>query len=232
MGAEGPTGPAGPGVTWVNVTGTTQAAAANKGYMANNASLVTLTLPLSTALTVGDVIQVNGVGAGGWTIVPTGAQSIITQNIPGSLYPSASALGSISGGQYAAIELQYVAADTFSVLNSAGRLAVVGTALTGGYVFQGGLTWMPVTGSPYSYVDAVSLCAGTVNSLTGWRLPTRDELNALYTSQAMTGQGWVLNSYTWASTPNGSGFHYVVSLASGAGGTTQDTNLLYVTCVR
>ncbi len=82
-GATGATGPAGPGVTWVNVTGTTQQAAANTGYLADNAAQVTLTLPAAPAL--GDVVQVSGVGAGGWTLAQNAGQTVITKDILGNI---------------------------------------------------------------------------------------------------------------------------------------------------
>lgn len=94
----------------------------------------------------------------------------------------------------------------------------------GNYVSQGGLTWMPVTFGK-KWEDANAYCANTaINGQTGWRLPTKDELSALYASGAMKGQGWVLD-YTWSSTPD-----YVANLdrggVSGFGGAS------YVTCVR
>lgn len=51
---------------WNEVTGTSQTAAVNNGYIANNASLVTITLPATAA--VGDVIEISGKGAGGWKV--------------------------------------------------------------------------------------------------------------------------------------------------------------------
>jgi len=64
----------GGGVTWVNVTGTSDDLEANTGYIANNAGLVTLTLPAACA--VGDVIEVAGYGAGGWTVAQNASQTI------------------------------------------------------------------------------------------------------------------------------------------------------------
>lgn len=63
------------GVTsWTNVTGTSQAMAINSGYGANNASLVTLTLPSTAAQYT--VLRVQGVGAGGWKIAQNSSQNI------------------------------------------------------------------------------------------------------------------------------------------------------------
>jgi hypothetical protein len=81
VGATGPQGPAGPGVTWVNVTGTAVTAVANQGYVASAATQVTITLPDSSALAVGDIIQVVGGGAGGWKIAQNTGQIIFTSNV-------------------------------------------------------------------------------------------------------------------------------------------------------
>ena len=48
---------------WVTVTGTSQSLAVNSGYVINNGSLVTLTMPSVAA--VGSTIAVLGLGAGG-----------------------------------------------------------------------------------------------------------------------------------------------------------------------
>ncbi len=80
---NGATGPAGPGVTWVDVTGTSVQAVSNTGYMADNVSQVTITLPATPA--VGDIVQVSGIGAGGWKIAQNAGQSIITKDLPGGI---------------------------------------------------------------------------------------------------------------------------------------------------
>jgi hypothetical protein len=74
-------GAPGPGVTWENVTGTTVQALSNRGYMANNDSArVAVTLPSTP--TLGDIIQVSGLGAGGWSIEQNAGQAIVTRNLP------------------------------------------------------------------------------------------------------------------------------------------------------
>lgn len=59
-------GPSG-GITWSEVTATTATAVINNGYIANNASLVTITLPATAA--VGSIVEITGKGAGGWKII-------------------------------------------------------------------------------------------------------------------------------------------------------------------
>jgi tetratricopeptide (TPR) repeat protein len=100
-----------------------------------------------------------------------------------------------------------------------------------GYVSQGGLTWMPVTFYK-TWSEANSYCANTtIRGQTGWRLPTKDELSALYASGAMNGQGWALNG-TWSSTPDSTGNHYFVFLNGGGVDSGIDMGNGYVTCVR
>jgi hypothetical protein len=66
---------AGGGLTWSTVTGTTQAAAVNNGYIANNAGQVTVTLPSTSA--VGDVVAVTGINnATGWKVAQNAGNTI------------------------------------------------------------------------------------------------------------------------------------------------------------
>ncbi len=59
---------------WIDVPGTTQAMAPWKKYVANNAGLVTFSLPATAAF--GTEIEVMGNGAGGWIISQAAGQSI------------------------------------------------------------------------------------------------------------------------------------------------------------
>lgn len=64
------------GVTgYTDVTGTSQALAVNQGYQANNAGLVTFTLPSNAA--VGTIIKIRGYGSGGWTVAQNASQQVI-----------------------------------------------------------------------------------------------------------------------------------------------------------
>ncbi len=64
----------GGGVTWTNVSGTTQTMVADNGYIANNVALVTMTLPATAA--IGTILAVAGNGAGGWRIAQNASQNI------------------------------------------------------------------------------------------------------------------------------------------------------------
>lgn len=69
----------GTGLVWTDVSGTSATLAVNNAYIADNASLVTFTLPASSA--VGSVFGIVGKGAGGWAIAQTSGQSIHFGNI-------------------------------------------------------------------------------------------------------------------------------------------------------
>lgn len=97
----------GGGITWTNVTGTSQAMAINSGYVANNAGLVTLTLPSTAA--VGSVIQVMGAGAGLWKIAQNASQLIRFGNVTTTTGTG----GSLSAQlQFDSVQLVCIVADT------------------------------------------------------------------------------------------------------------------------
>lgn len=75
-------GAPGPGITWVDVTGTIQQAAADTGYLTDNAAQVAITLPPTAGLSIGALVQVSGTGTGGWKIAQNAGQSIVTE-VPG-----------------------------------------------------------------------------------------------------------------------------------------------------
>ena len=108
-------------LTWNEVTTTAQTASVNNGYITNNASLVTITLP-STA-SVGDVVRVGGKGAGGWKIAQNASQTIHFGNTD-----TTTGTGGYlaSSNQYDAIELLCITANSdWLVLSSVGNITVV-----------------------------------------------------------------------------------------------------------
>ena len=109
------------GIAWTEVTVTSQAMAVDSGYIANNAGLVTLTLP-ATAV-VGDRVRIAGKGAGGWRCGQNAGQTI---NF-GNTATTAGVAGYIdSTNQYDALELLCITANTTWVaLSSVGNLNVV-----------------------------------------------------------------------------------------------------------
>lgn len=111
----------GGGLTWTDVTGTTQSIAVNNGYTANNAGTVTLTLPSTAAY--GTLVAVVGKGAGGWSIAQNSGQTIHF----GATNTTTGTGGSLSSTkQYDVVYLLCTIANTdFTVVNSIGNLTVV-----------------------------------------------------------------------------------------------------------
>jgi hypothetical protein len=119
-------GGGGGGLSFVNVTGTTQAMATLTRYLANNAGLVTLTLPTAAAL--GDQMIVQGNGGGGWKM----AQSTVQMVFFGTKSTTSGATGSLaSTNQYDSVTLTCVVAPVggtggqWSVQQSQGNITVV-----------------------------------------------------------------------------------------------------------
>lgn len=110
------------GLSWNEVTGTTQAAAVDNGYIANNGALVTITLPATA--TVGQTIRVLGLGAGGWKIAQNASQyirwdeSIVSTTGAGGYFASTD--------DHDAVELLCTVTNNgWSVLSSKGNIDVV-----------------------------------------------------------------------------------------------------------
>ena len=66
--------PAAAGIAWSGIAGTTQIAAVNSGYVVQNASQTTITLPATAA--IGSVVSVRGLGAAGWILKANTGQTI------------------------------------------------------------------------------------------------------------------------------------------------------------
>lgn len=106
----------GSGLGWVEVTGTSQAMTSNNGYVANNASVVNLALPVSSSF--GDVINIAGKGAGGWIISQAAGQIIHI----GSASTTVGVGGSVaSTNQYDSVQLLCIVANTTWVALGGGQ---------------------------------------------------------------------------------------------------------------
>ena len=112
----------GGGLTWTVVTGTTQLALVNHGYIANNAGLVTVTLPATSA--VGDVVAVTGINNNtGWKI----AQNAGNQIFFGILSTTAGTGGSLASTKtFDTVYLLCTVANTnWTVTDSIGNITIV-----------------------------------------------------------------------------------------------------------
>ena len=105
-------------IKWSGVSGTTQAAAVNSGYVIQNAAQTTVTLPVTAAL--GSVISIRGLGAAGWILAAGVGQTI---KVDGQTTSSGGSL--TSAGQYDSIDVTCVVANTTWIASS-----VVSTGLT------------------------------------------------------------------------------------------------------
>ena len=112
----------GGGLTWTDVTASTQTMAVNNGYTSNDgATLVTFTLPATAAY--GTIIAVVGKAAGLWTIAQNALQTIHY----GATNSTTGTGGSLSSTkQYDVVYLLTTIANTdFTVLDSIGNLTIV-----------------------------------------------------------------------------------------------------------
>ncbi len=102
-----------PGGTTTVVTGAAQNLAPNQNYIANRATLITFALPAAAA--VGSIIEIAGLGAGGWIISQGAGQQILV----GSSATTPGATGTLaSTNRYDTIRLMCVTANTiFTVLS-------------------------------------------------------------------------------------------------------------------
>jgi hypothetical protein len=96
--------------SWTDVTGTTQAMAVANGYVADNAALVTFTLPATA--NIGDMIQVLGKGAGGWKIAQNANQQINVGKVA-STVGTGGAISSLN--QFDTVELRCITAGSSTV---------------------------------------------------------------------------------------------------------------------
>ena len=110
----------------------------------------------------------------------------------------------------------------------------VAPSSSGATVHSGARIWRGVNGSD-NFVNARDFCKESViDGVTGWRMPTSNELSALQASGAAAGRDWALG-YTWSATlgtGSASATHVVVNLASGALEERLDSAGAYVSCVR
>lgn len=114
-------GGGGGGITWNTVSGTSQSAAVNNGYITNNASLVTVTLPSSSS--VGDMVEIAGKGAGGWKVAQNSGQVIHMDGVDSTTGTGGSLASTI---RYDAVRLLCITANTdWLVLSGIGNLTVV-----------------------------------------------------------------------------------------------------------
>jgi hypothetical protein len=189
-------------VSWQTTAGTSQQAQANRGYIANNASQVTVTLP--SAPSAGSIVRVAGLGAGGWKIVQNSGQSIIAGNL--SLIPQ----------NWTVRESPRMWSAVASSSDGSKLVAVV----NGGQIYtstDSGVSWTARETSRYWWSVASSSDGSKLVAATGGVYGT----GQIYTS-ADSGVSWTpreTSRYWWsvASSSDGSKLVAVVGGLSGTG---------------
>jgi hypothetical protein len=199
-------GPPGPGITWIDVTGTTAQAASNQGYLADNAANVTITLP--TAPVLGDIVSVTGVGTGGWMIAQNAGQNVRTTGLPGSrLATDGWVLSSAPNNVWS------------SVASSADGSHLVATAYPGGIYTSAdsGATWTLTSAPNNFYWTSVACSADGIHLVA--TVYFGGTFGGIYTS-ADSGTTWTLSSapgnlgwFSVASSTDGS--HLVAAVYGG-----------------
>ncbi len=111
----------GAGFNWNTITGTSASMTVESGYIANNAGLVTLTLP--TTAVVGSSIIVTGIGTGGWRIAQNSGQIIHF----GTSNTTTGTSGSLSStATRDSLEIVCVVTNTdWNVINAIGNITIV-----------------------------------------------------------------------------------------------------------
>jgi hypothetical protein len=99
-------------VGWLVITGTTQQANINSGYVLISSNLTTLTLP--TNAIVGDIVRVSGAGTGGWRIAQYAGQ-----NIAGSFFTPSNSTWILANAPNAGWQAIAAAADGLKMVASA-----------------------------------------------------------------------------------------------------------------
>jgi hypothetical protein len=108
------------GFSWVDVTAATQTLSPGTGYLADRATLITFSLPVTAAF--GDTYIIAGYGAGGWTLAQHAGQSIIVGPLTSTVGVTGGIASIISSDL---VEIVCVVADTtFKVVNTQGNVTV------------------------------------------------------------------------------------------------------------
>jgi len=110
----------GGGLTWSVEAGPSKTMVANEGYFAQDATLLTFTLPATA--TLGDTYKIAGIAIGGWKIAQNASDTIVF----GDQDTTVGTGGSLASTQFNdVIEIVAVATNQYVVVNSLGNITVV-----------------------------------------------------------------------------------------------------------
>lgn len=142
-------GGSGTGLTWSEVTGTSQTMVVNNAYVANNASIISFTLPSTSA--VGDVVAIVGKGAGGWQVSGSG-KTIYDLTTP---YSSLASVGAND-----CIELVCITANSVWEIRNKNVAGIASMAKTKAYIAGG-----QDAATEYNRVDRFTFSSETITLL-------------------------------------------------------------------
>lgn len=123
-------GAPGPGITWVDAATTAVQTVANTGYLVSvDTEQAVLTLPAAPA--IGSVVQISGLGRGGWKIAQNAGQYVVTNSLP--------------GGQIRERFVQREAARNWWPMACSADCNIIAAAVDGGQIYKsvdGGVSWL------------------------------------------------------------------------------------------
>lgn len=112
----------GGGVSWINVTGTTQTISASHGYLSNNSGTITFTLPATS--TLGDVFRIAGV-QGSWTVAQNANQQIKFGNASTTIGVGGSIASTNEGDCIELVATNTSSNSVWKVISSVGNITIV-----------------------------------------------------------------------------------------------------------
>jgi hypothetical protein len=171
-------------IIWQTVSGTSQQAQPNTGYIVNNSAQVTITLP--TSPNVGDIVRVSGVGAGGWKIAQYSGQSVLVGNVA-ALSVGASWIAQNSGSR-----------NWEGVASSADGSKLVACVYNGQIYTStdSGVTWTARDSSRgWQWIASSSDCSKTVACVYGGQIYTSTNSGTTWAPQGLTNNwGYIASS--------------------------------------
>ncbi len=195
-------------INWQIVSGLSQQALPNTGYLATNDAQVTITLPASPK--VGDIVRISGIGMAGWKLAQNDGQFVVAGANPNS--PAAEWTAHLPTGPW-----QSIASSVDGM-----KLVVCGT--DGGTLVSRiytstdfGVTWTQRTIAPGVR------CSDVASSGDGTKLVTVFNNQQIYTS-TNSGESWEphLSNGSWRGVASSASGNELAAINSGAVYTSSD----------
>jgi hypothetical protein len=178
---------------------------------------------------LGALISVDGVERGTGPLVLRELQA-------GSVTVSAKLDGYVETSQTKTIELGKTMKLSLALLSTK---VAIGDVYGGGIIVSldgkgGGLVAAPTDQSASAtWATAVQICSSLVlNGVSGWRLPTKDELNLMYTNLHKQSRGGFASAWYWSSSEGSSSIAWVQDFSDGSQGGGSKVGNYHVRAVR